>query len=181
MNYRNKQIYIVHSVDTEGPLYESQKETFKRIEELCGIRIKNQSSKILNKIIKGNYFNEKLKKKVSKIFNPHLINYNYNWSLIRKMLNSISKPNFRNRVPGSDGKGYVLTWHCVDHVNYKTNPRKRILGYGKIFSFYKNFIKRKKLKDKLQFHFHPMSILRQIGMLLYILEMIIYIKFCAEE
>ena len=43
------------------------------------------------------------------------------------MLNSISKPNFRNRVPGSDGKGYVLTWHCVDHVNYKTNPRKRIL------------------------------------------------------
>ena len=25
MNYRNKQIYIVHSVDTEGPLYESQK------------------------------------------------------------------------------------------------------------------------------------------------------------
>ena len=50
------------------------------------------------------------------------------------MLNSISKPNFRNRVTGSDGKGYVLTWHCVDHVNYKTNPRKRILGYGKIFS-----------------------------------------------
>ena len=161
MNYRNKQIYIVHSVDTEGPLNESQKETFKRIEELCGIRIKNQSSKILNKIIKGNYFTGKLKKKVSKIFNPHLINYNYNWSLIRKMLNSISKPNFRNRVPGSDGKGYVLTWHCVDHVNYKTNPRKRILGYGKIFSFYKNFIKRKKLKDKLQFHFHPMSIFKE--------------------
>ena len=77
------------------------------------------------------------------------------------MLNSISKPNFRNRVPGSDGKGYVLTWHCVDHVNYKTNPRKRILGYGKIFSFYKNFIKRKKLKDKLQFHFHPMSIFKE--------------------
>ena len=143
MNYRNKQIYIVHSVDTEGPLYESQKETFKRIEELYGIRIKNQSSKILNKIIKGNYFTGKLKKKVSKIFNPHLINYNYNWSLIRKMLNSISKPNFRNRVPGSDGKGYVLTWHCVDHVNYKTNQEKEYLVMEKFLVFTKILLKKK--------------------------------------
>jgi hypothetical protein len=161
MNNRNKKIYIVHSVDTEGPLYESQKETFKRIEELCGIKVKNQSSKILNNIIKGNYFTGKLKKKVSKIFNPHLINYNYNWSLIKKMLNSISKPNFRNRVLGSDKKGYILTWHCVDHVNYEKNPRKRELGYGKIFKFYNSFIKRKKLKDKIQFHFHPMSIFKE--------------------
>ena len=66
MNYRNKEVYIVHSVDTEGPLYESKKETFKRIEELCGIKIKNQSSKILDNIIKGKYFTGKLKKKFLK-------------------------------------------------------------------------------------------------------------------
>ena len=44
------------------------------------------------------------------------------------------------------------------------------------FLVLQNFIKRKKLKDKLQFHFHPMSIFKEAkGMLLCILEMIIYI------
>ena len=161
MNYKNKAVYIVHSVDTEGPLYESPKATFKRIEELCGIKIKNQSPKILRSIIQGKYFTGELKKKILKIFNPHLINYNHNWSLIKKMLNSISDSKFRKKVLGADNKGYVLTWHCVDHVNYKTNPRKRSLGYGKIFKYYKNFIKRKKLNDSIQFHFHPMSIFKE--------------------
>jgi hypothetical protein len=161
MNYKNKEIYIVHSIDTEGPLYESHKATFKRIEELCGIKIKKKSPKILSQIIKGNYFDHKLKKKISKIFNHHLINYNHSWPLIRKMLESISKPKFRNKVLDSNKKGYVLTWHCVDHVNYKTNPRRRTTGYGKIFEFYKNFIKKNKLNDKIEFHFHPMSIFKE--------------------
>ena len=161
MNLINKEIYIVHSIDTEGPLYESRDATFRRIEELCGIKIKNKSSKNFNKIINGTYFEGKLKKKLSNFFNPHLINYNVNWSLIKKMLNFISKPKFRNQLTGADNKGYVLTWHCVDHVNYKTNPRKRTTGYGKIFQFYRNFVKKNKLRDKLQFHFHPMSIFKE--------------------
>ena len=36
---KNKIVYIVHAVDTEGPLYESTKATFKRIEELFNIDI----------------------------------------------------------------------------------------------------------------------------------------------
>ena len=37
---KNKTVYIVHAVDTEGPLYESTKATFKRIEELFNIKFK---------------------------------------------------------------------------------------------------------------------------------------------
>ena len=158
MKYINKELYIVHSVDTEGPLYESQKATFKRIEELCGIKISKQSSKILKSILEGYYFTGKLKNRISKIFNPHLINYNYNWSLIRKMLDSISKPNFRKKILGSANQGYVLTWHCVDHFNYKTNTRIRSVVYGKIFNSSNNFTKKKNLTDKIHFLFHPSSI-----------------------
>ena len=161
MNSKKKEIYIVHSVDTEGPLYESRGATFGRAEELFGIKIKNKSLKNFNNLKKGIGFEGNLKNKIIETFNSHLLNYNSNWLSIKKMLNFISTLKFRNQILGADKKGYVLTWHCVDHVNYKKNPRKRIIGYGKIFQFYKDFIKKQKLRDKLQFHFHPMSMFNE--------------------
>ena len=32
-------VYIVHHVDTEGPLYEDIKETFKRLEDILHIKL----------------------------------------------------------------------------------------------------------------------------------------------
>ena len=58
--------------------------------------------------------------------------------MIENMLKKISSKNFRNKIKDDSGKQYVLTWHCVDHVNYKYNPRKREINV-KIFKFYKNF------------------------------------------
>ena len=36
MDRKEKIVYVVHAVDTEGPLYESLEETFKRIENIYG-------------------------------------------------------------------------------------------------------------------------------------------------
>lgn len=36
-----KIVYIVHAIDTEGPLYESTKATFERLESTFGIKLGN--------------------------------------------------------------------------------------------------------------------------------------------
>ena len=58
-----KNVYIVHAVDTEGPLYESTKETFKRAYELFGIKIKNKTSANFEKLKKGLGYSDKKKKR----------------------------------------------------------------------------------------------------------------------
>jgi hypothetical protein len=162
MKIKNKEVYIVHAVDTEGPLYESKKATIQRIKELTGIKIKESELKKIfeNDILKSK--NKFLFNKLSKIFSPHLLNYNSNWSSIKKMLDKISTNKFRNELKDFNNNGYVLTWHCLDHLNYKTNLRKKVLGHSKIFNFYKNYLKTNKtIKDDIQFHFHPISIFRE--------------------
>ena len=156
-----KNVYIVHAVDTEGPLYESTKETFKRAYELFGIKIKNKTSANFEKLKKGLGYSDKKKKEIQRVFNSHLINYNTSWPMIKKMLAKISSSNFRQSIVDDTKNEYVLTWHCVDHVNYKFNPRKRTIGYGKIFKFYKDHIAKSETRDKLGFHFHPMSIYQE--------------------
>lgn len=152
-----KEVYIVHAVDTEGPLYESPLATLKRAEELLNIKIKIKNKKSLKDLKKGIGYSEINKKKIKRIFNSHLTSYNTNWSQIKSMLKRISSKEFKTTFIDDEKKSYCLTWHCVDHVNYKYNPRKRALGYGKVFKFYKSFINQKRKEDSLGFHFHPMS------------------------
>ena len=44
-----KKVYIVHCIDTEGPMYESLEETFIRIKKITGIDI-NPSNNNLKKL-----------------------------------------------------------------------------------------------------------------------------------
>ena len=74
---KNKTVYIVHAVDTEGPLYESTKATFKRIEELFNIKFKIKNKKKLKELFKGKGIPKKIsKKKFFSAINPHLLTYN---------------------------------------------------------------------------------------------------------
>ena len=150
----NKKVFIVHAVDTEGPLTESSSETIKRFNNIIKpkIRIKNKSQ--LFAALDQKNFN----KKIQKNFNSHLLKYNNSWNDIKKMLQKLEETNLRTKLLDHDNKGYKITWHCMDHVNYKTNLRKKTFGYNKIFDFYKDYINNNNLKDEIEFHFHPMSI-----------------------
>ena len=58
----------------------------------------------------------------------------------------------------SFGGSWIFNWHCLDHVGYKFNPRKRTLGYHKIYDYYSKVLQKyKNNKDKIHWHFHPMS------------------------
>jgi hypothetical protein len=156
-------LHITHCIDTEGPLCENFKDTFKRIEILFNLKF-SKKFKNFNNLTKlqAQKINIKYKKEISKIISKDLLKYNTNLYQLKKMLMKILKKNFRDQVLDSFGNGWVYSWHCVDHINFYKNPRKKLYGYGRIFNFYKKILRlTKSNRDEINWHFHPKSILRK--------------------
>jgi len=154
----NKPImHVVHCIDTEGPLTEDISETFKRLENIFGISIepsKNNLVKLQHKQIKLSGIEEE----VAKVVSPKLLNYNESWKDIGRMLSDCMSEEFRNQIVDDFGKGWVYSWHCMDHVGYSDNPRRKDIGFGNVYRYYKSFIKRtESYQDEINWHYHPLS------------------------
>lgn len=153
-------VFIVHHVDTEGPLYEPISETFSRIENTLGINIgliptRENLRRLQNKSIN---LPDKYKEKISQILDPQLINFKETWYDVDEMLYRVTSEKFRNKFLDSFGNGWVYNWHIMDHVGYVTNERRRDIGYLNIFNHYESFFKEVEiLNDEFQWHFHPLS------------------------
>mgnify|MGYP006191245261 CR=1 FL=1 len=85
---KKKIVYIVHVVDTEGPLFESLKSTFKRIEEIFGLKLKPTKNNLIKlQAEKLKIYN---KKKIKRLLNPLKIITSNNWRKIDKILGFFS-------------------------------------------------------------------------------------------
>jgi len=150
-------LYVVHCVDTEGPLYEPIEATFGRLYDIFGIRMdatKENLKKIQNREIDFGDRNEV----IAETFSPHLISYNDTWEKIDNMLESILSNRFRNAFLDSFGNGWIYNWFCVDHVGYDYNPRRRDMGYHNIYDHYQMKLREHhSYQDGIHWHFHPMS------------------------
>ena len=157
-----KKIIFVHAVDTEGPLYESTAAKFERIKSLYKVDFKKKDLKTLQKLKKGEINLNGKEKEIALMLSSHLTNYNENWKKINEMHEKIFNKKFRNQDMDSYGNSWIFSWHCLDHVGYKNNPRRRDLGHHKIFDKYKALLKKKnkRYKDKIFWHFHPMSMFK---------------------
>ena len=73
------------------------------------------------------------------------------------MLKTITSQKFRKNFKDSFGKGFKYNWFIMDHVGFKNNPRKRDLGFSKIWNRYQKHYKKNKTKaiDGFHFHHHP--------------------------
>ena len=86
---------------------------------------------------------------VAAILNSHLSDYNDSWEKINLMIGRIFDKKFRYQMTDSFGNPWIFNWHCLDHVGYKLNPRKRDLGYFKILIDIKNlFLKMMNMMTK---------------------------------
>jgi len=154
-------VYIVHVVDTEGPLTESLDATFGRLKDIFGISLE-PSREALRKIQNQEFDFGSKTKIVSEVFSPHMINYNDSWDKIDLMLKKILSKDFRNQLIDSFGQGWVYNWFCVDHVGYEHNPRRRDMGYHNILDFFLKALKEyNSSQDGLYWHFHPMSFYKE--------------------
>jgi len=160
-NHRSKPVYIVHCIDTEGPLYESVDATFDRLREIFHLNLP-ASQDLLRRLQAGEVQLEGLEAAVQKVVDPHLLAYNDSWDKVDAMLAKLLSESFRTQVPDSAGKGWIYNWFCVDHVDYDLNPRRRDIGYHNIFEHYSAQIRKTgSTQDGLHFHYHPHSFRRE--------------------
>lgn len=158
----NREIVICHAVDTEGPLFESLDAKFERLQEIFGVDIKDRSMQKFNAILDGAIDVGIEPANIKSVFSNHLTNYNDNWEKIDNMLNEIYSTQFRNKYVDSYGRSWRITWHCLDHIGYTINPRKRDIGYHNIFDHYMYWMQNNsEFSDDIEWHFHPPSIFNE--------------------
>lgn len=151
---KDKVLYIVHSIDTEGPLYEDIGSTFKRIENIFGFKLE-PTKENLSKIQDGTLDLGGKEKQLLKMFSSGQLSFIDDYSKLDAMLENIGSADFRLRVPDSYGNGWIYNWHCVDHIHYSINPRRKDIGFHNIFDYYSNFIRQTQAPDTIHWHFHP--------------------------
>ena len=92
-----KKVYVVHTVDTEGPLYEPLKATFERIESEFGLSFTPSYKNLLklrNKEIDLNGF----EKSIAKTLAENHLNYLETWDQIDEMLDKVTADKFRKKI-----------------------------------------------------------------------------------
>jgi hypothetical protein len=151
-------VYIVHAVDTEGPLYEGLDATFKQLEEDFNItlpptrtnveKLRNKSIDLGGKEDAVAYF---LRADRIEVFNE-------SWQHIDDMHEVFMSDAWRSNLLDTDNQPYVVSWYCMDHVGFNYNPRRRAMGYHEIYKYYQQKIKEfARNRDKIYWHYHPMS------------------------
>lgn len=155
-------VYICHHIDTEGPLYESIEELFKRVNFITGIQLEPTKENIIRLQNREIEISDELWNELKLIVDPHTINFLGEWGQIDQMLSHIMTQSYRNETIDSEGNGWLYNWHIMDHVGFSgINPRRRDLGYLKIFDYYRQKIEETKSgRDIIHWHFHPISFKR---------------------
>jgi hypothetical protein len=125
-------VYIVHCIDTEGPL----------AEQPMGLDYKPPTP-----------IQEDFGAGLSSTIAAHRPRVLGRWEDITDMLAFATNPDFR--------KGWVYNWFCMDHVGYLDNPRGRAMGMHAIYDVYRRMVEDQKAGDSIHWHFHPMSTYRE--------------------
>ena len=156
----HKILYVVHCVDTEGPLNETLDATFERLDSIFDIKLaptKDNLTLLQNKKIDL----ADREDAVAKCFAPPLLKYNANWLELEQMLDDLLSITFRKQYPDDFDNGWVYSWHCMDHIGYLNNPRHKDVGYGNVLRFYKSKLLEFGItQDEINWHFHPLSLTR---------------------
>lgn len=149
-------LHIVHCIDTEGPLREPLEATFGRLKSIFGIDLP-ATAENLGRLQRREVALDGIESEVAQVVRPELLAYNENWADVEGMLEEAMSTAFRSEMRDDDGRGWVYSWHVMDHVGYAANPREKALGYGAVFDFYSTALQRLDGdRDELNWHFHPL-------------------------
>lgn len=150
-----KKLFLVHCVDTEGPLYESLTATFERVNQTFDFDFKPSTAQ-LKRLRAGKDLPDKLQAKVMDFVSSDRLNYNSTWTEVDVMLHELMSDKWRMQHADDFGNGYIFSWFVMDHVGYTTNPRQRALGFHSVYAHYKEMLAEYLPKqDALYWHFHP--------------------------
>lgn len=157
----NKIIYLVHCVDTEGPMCETLQATFERLKVAFGIDLEPTLENI-NNLRRGIGIQEEIRDLVMDFVSPCRLNYKTSFAMLDEMLDEIMSTQWRGKFCDDFGESYKINWFIVDWVGFNVNPRRRAFGYHTLFNYYMDKISfHKNNEDEIQWHFHPVSFNRE--------------------
>ena len=102
----SKDVYVVHCIDTEGPLYETMDATFERLKEIFGVEME-ASMENLKRIQRGEVDLNGIETLVADAFAPKRIETLQTWDQIDQVLDELMSEQFRNQLTDSGGGGYI--------------------------------------------------------------------------
>ena len=155
-----KNLFIVHCIDTEGPLYEPMTETFKRINKKFQLNL-TPSRSLLKKLQNSEISLPVPKEKVADFCSEDRINYLSSWEEVSEMVLDITSENFRNILKDSNGSGHKYTWMVIDNIGFKNNPRRRAKGLNHVWDKYQSLLKGRATDDCFAWHFHTPDVLER--------------------
>ena len=149
-------VHIAHCIDTEGPLWESIPETFKRLKQIFDVDLPASRENFL-KLQRKEIDLGPITDQVAEVFGPEVMNYHGTWDGIDAMLDVLMSPEYRMELPDSFGNPWVYNWACIDHVGFTENPRRRDLGYMNVYDHFDFLLKTREenARDMIHFHYHP--------------------------
>lgn len=151
-----KKLYIVHCIDTEGPLYEGLEANFERLNNIFGISLEPTQENL--DLLRNEELDIPNKKAVANMLATKRTTFNENWDQISNMLDYFNSQKFNEEYVDSYSKAWKFNWFCLDHVGFTgQNPRRRDAGDHKVYDFYKNFFRNNPNHD-VQWHYHPLPL-----------------------
>lgn len=134
-------VYLVHCIDTEGPLAQSQPTVLTGAAPIPPLIADfDDPATDFNRVVAA-----------------HRARTLGTWDEVAETLRRATSREQRHRLPDSFGGGWRFNWFCMDHLGYVDNPRGRAMGMHVIFDFYADLLSRQQAGDALHWHFHPMS------------------------
>ena len=103
-----KELYIVHCVDTEGPLNETLYDTFGRLKDFFDIEL-DPTIENLKKLQRKEIDLNGREDAVYQLIAPQRLNMNRTWTEVDNMLDRITSTEFRNKLLDSNGNGWLST------------------------------------------------------------------------
>lgn len=134
-------VYIVHCIDTEGPLAETPI-TWRGEPPLERERVALDAETL----------------DLGALTRRHRPRVLGSWTRIVEMLAGAAAAEERLRLPDSAGGGWRFNWFCMDHLGFEDNPRRRDMGVHHVFDFYSQMTAEQAFGDSVHWHFHPESI-----------------------
>lgn len=150
-------VYIVHCIDTEGPLYELPTVPFEMIKKTLGYDIA-PTEENLKKLRAGLIPMGGKEAAAKELVDPQKLVTKGDWEALWSTIEKVTEESFRKILPDSAGGGWKYSWFCMDHVGFTgNNPRHRDCGYHRVFDRYQKLIENQNMGDVVEFHFHPVS------------------------
>lgn len=146
-------VYVVHCVDTEGPLEETLEATFERLRkekkldfEPSLLTLKELQNKRID--LGG------IEEDIAEYLAPSRLAYLSTWQEVEEMIIGATNYEYRLKLSSPNGSLYTYSWFIVDIIGYKDNPRRKAVGFHTIWDQYQRILRNRSYNDAFGWHFH---------------------------